>query len=75
AFQNGRRFIFIIDNMCAQSGCESTVDFAYYYRRSLNGKMGMVDETPIELMPDFGSITPQSFKVACNAALATANDT
>ena len=75
AFQNGRRFIFIIDNMCAQSGCESTVDFAYYYRRSFKGEMGMVDETPIELMPDFGSITPQSFKVACNAALATANDT
>lgn len=74
-FQDGRRFMLMIDNMCTQSDCENLVDFAYYYRRALNGKMGMVDETPIDLVQNFKRTSPFSFKVACTAALSTANDT
>lgn len=74
-FEAGRRFAVMIDNMCTQSECDSMVDFRYYYRNEINGKQGMVDETPIALVPNFGKIGPLNFKVACNAALATANDT
>lgn len=73
-FGNGRRFALMIDNMCTQSGCDNTIDFRYYYRGEFNGKQGMVDETPIALVPDFGKRRPLNFKVACNAALATGND-